>query len=196
MPTTVSILSIRVGAKHQLDERTRVVVGRGGVLPHATPPEDVLEVVQASPHLLQRRAAEIEEDVRVPARDLGGPLVFRVAAMRAEHRQLRKPPGDLLEVHGPHAGRRHVLGLVEHFAQYDAGVKEDDPRVVVGQLVDRVDQRSTNGFLGNSSSPRPRYPRSCSSLTCWAASGASSSTKPNGTIFVGCLRAASATTLR
>ena len=58
--------------------------------------------------------------------------------MRAEHRQPRKPPRDLFEVHGPHATRRDVLRLVEHLAQHDAGVEQHDPGILVGQLVDRV----------------------------------------------------------
>ena len=198
MPTTVSIRSeLRVGAEHQLYERAGVVVGRGRVLPDARPPEDVLKVVQASPHLLQGGSAEIEEDVGVPARDLRGPLRppgsrnARRAPSAAETaaRSLRGARGACGPTRCPRACR------IPGAARCRCGTARSTNTRWPARRPGRT-ERSMNGFLGNSSSPRPRYPRSCSSLTCCATSGASSSTYPNGRICVGYLRAASATTLR
>src|SRR5262249_6279912 len=100
-------------------------------------PEEPLELSESRMHFRQARTAEIKKDIWIPARNFCSPFVFRIAAVGAEYCDLRKAPGDLLEINWTHPARSDVFRLVKLPSQHNASMEQDDPAILVGQLIHR-----------------------------------------------------------
>src|SRR5262245_23527492 len=86
---------IRIGAEQQLHKCAWIVVRRFYAPIERGPPENPLELRKAAAHFRQSRAAKVEEDIRVPARDFCSPFVLWIATMRANDSDFGEAPRNL-----------------------------------------------------------------------------------------------------
>ena len=101
------------------------------------PPENPLEIREARLHFCERGTTQVEKYIGIPPRDFRGPLIFGIAAVRAQHGDFRKSPGNFFQVNRPHAAGSHVFWLIKFSSQHDAGMEKNDPAIAVGQFVHR-----------------------------------------------------------